>query len=177
MWTPVSKYLKSCGIVHLVCQPYSPKQNCSAERANRTVIEGARCMIEDAKLTKSFWGYAVATAAPIHNQLPSPSHEDKSPLEHWTGQTPSIRHLSVFGSVTYTLILAETRKKVDPRYRKCILVAYDENSSRKTYPVYDPTQKPTISSRDVIIDELVIRQRSKEGIKQMRLKLAYLTPR
>jgi len=123
-------------------------------------MEGVRCMIEDTKLTKSFWGYAVATAAHIHIWLPSHSHEDISPLEHRTGQTPSIGHLRVFRSVTYTLIPAETRKKVDPRSRKCILFGYDENTSGKTYHVYDPTQKRTITSRDVIIDELVIRQRS-----------------
>ena len=149
-------YLKQCGIVHSVSPPYSPKQNGLAERANRTLMEGARCMIEDSRLTKPFRGYAVTTAAHIHNRLPSRSHEDKSPLEHWTGETPSIGHLRVFGSVTYMHIPGETRKKLDPRSRKCILVGYDESSSRKAYRVYDPEQKRTISSRDVIIDESAI---------------------
>jgi len=149
-------YLKQCGIVHSVSPPYSPKQNGLAERANRTLMEGARCMIEDSQLTKPFWGYAVTTAAHIQNRLPSRSHEDKSPLEHWTGETPSIGHLRVFGSVTYMHIPGETRKKLDPQSRKCILVGYDESSSRTAYRVYNPEQKRTISSRDVIIDESAI---------------------
>ena len=62
----------------------------------------------------------------------------------------------MFGSVTYTHIPGETRKKLDPRSRKCILVGYDESSSRKVYRVYDREQKRTISSRDVIIDESAI---------------------
>jgi len=62
----------------------------------------------------------------------------------------------VFGSVTFTHIPGETRKKLDPRSRKCILVGYDESFSRKAYRVYDPEQKRTISSRDVIIDESAI---------------------
>jgi len=79
-------------MVHSVSPPYSPKQNGLAERANRTLMEGAQCMIEDSRLTKPFWGYAVTTAAHIHNRLPSRLHEYKSPLEHWTGETPSIGH-------------------------------------------------------------------------------------
>jgi len=127
-------------MVHSVSQPYSPKQNGRAERANRTLMERARCIIEDSQLTKPFWGYAVTTAAHIHNWLPSRTYEDKSPLEHWTGETPSIGHLRVFGSVTYTHILGETSKKLDPRSRKCILVGYEWGSSRKAYRVYDPEQ-------------------------------------
>ena len=159
-------YLRNCGIVHSVSPPYSPKQNGIAERANRTLMEGARCMIEDSKLTKSFWGYTVATAAHIHNRIPSQSHQDKSPLEHWTGVVPSIGHLRVFGSVTYLHIPAETRKKLDARSRKCILIGYDENSSRKTYRVYDPSLRRTISSRDVIIDERQIGQLTEERGKE-----------
>ena len=121
-------------------------------------MEGARCMIEDSKLMKSFWGYVLATAAHTQNRIPSQSYQDKSPLEHWTGVVPSIGHLRVFGSVTYLHIPAETRKKHDARSRQCILIGYDENSSRKTYRVYDPSLRRTISSRDVIIDERQIGQ-------------------
>ena len=147
------RYLKSSGIVHRVSPPYTPSQNGLAERANRTLMEGARCMKEDFKLKKEFWGYAVATAAHIHNRLPSRSHEDRSPLQHWTGTVPSIGYLRVFGSVTYTLVPAQKRSKFDARSTKCILVGYDENSGSKVYRLYDPTLNRIVSSRDVIIDE------------------------
>jgi len=75
-------YVRLNGITHSVSPPYSPSDNGLAERANRTLMEAARCMIEEAKLNKGLRGFAVATAAHIHNRLPSRSHHDQSPLEH-----------------------------------------------------------------------------------------------
>jgi len=147
------RYLKSAGIVHCVSPPYTSSQNGFAERANRTLMEGAHCMIADSKHNNEFWGYAVATAAHIHNRLPSRSHEDRSLLQHWTGTVPSIGHLRVFRSVTYTLVPPQKRSKLDRRSTKCILVGYDENSGSKVSHVYNPTLQRIVSSRDVIIDE------------------------
>jgi len=62
-------YLRNCGIAHRISPPYTPKNNGLAERANRTLMELARCMIADAELDKAFWGFAVTTAAHIHNRL------------------------------------------------------------------------------------------------------------
>lgn len=41
---------------------YRPQQNGVAERYNRTIMEKARCMLIDAKLTKEFWAEAVCAA-------------------------------------------------------------------------------------------------------------------
>jgi len=146
-------YLRICGIVHSVSPPYTPSHNGLAERANRTLMEAARCMIANTNLEKSFWGFAVATAAHIHNRLPSRSHEDQSPLEFWTGRIPSIGHLRIFGSVTHTLIPKEQRKKLDERSKKCILIGYDENAGSKVYRLFNPATKTVHSSRDIIVKE------------------------
>jgi len=50
----------------------------------------------------------------------------------------------------------DRRRKLDSRSTKCILVSYDKSTRQKTYHVYNPVLKPTVSSRDVIIDELAI---------------------
>ena len=73
------KYLAEGGIEHRISPPYSPAQNGLAERMNKTIMDNARCMLEDSKLRNSFWGLAVLTAADIHNRIPSRSHEDMSP--------------------------------------------------------------------------------------------------
>ena len=78
--------LIEAGIQHIVSPPYTPSQNGLAERMNRTIMENARCILEDSHLGKEFRGYAVLTAAHIHNRLPSRSHSNISPLEHWTGK-------------------------------------------------------------------------------------------
>jgi len=78
--------LIEAGIQHIVSPPYTPSQNGLAERMNRTIMENARCIQEDSHLGKGFRGYAVLTAAHIHNRLPSRSHSNISPREHWTSK-------------------------------------------------------------------------------------------
>ena len=146
-------YLQGWGIGHKISPPYTPAHNGLGERTNQTLMESARSMIADAQLDKAFWGFAVVTAAHIHNRLPSRSHESKSPLHHWTGRPASIGHLRVFGSVTYALIPAAKRKKMDSHSAKCILLGYDEDAGSKVYQIYDLASKRVFCSRDVIINE------------------------
>ncbi|PKI51292.1 hypothetical protein CRG98_028321 [Punica granatum] len=51
--------------------PKTPQQNGLAERMNRTIVERVRCMISQAKLSKSFWGEAMRTAIDLINFTPS----------------------------------------------------------------------------------------------------------
>ena len=97
------------GIQHIVSPPYTPSQNGLAERMNRTIIENARCILEYSQLGKEFWGCAVLTAGHVHNRLPSRSHNNISPLEHWTGKLPEIGHLRVFGATPWVHIPTEKR--------------------------------------------------------------------
>jgi len=147
------KYLENAGIQHRVTPPYSPSQNGLAERMNRTLVESGRCMLADSKLEKRFWGPAVLTAAHVHNRVPSRSHGDISPLQHWTGQLPGIGHLRVFGSTTWVHVPKEKRLKLDPKSVKCLLIGYEEETGSKIYRLYDPIRKAEIRSRDVIINE------------------------
>ena len=148
-----AEHLKLEGIKHIVSPPYNPRQNGLAERMNRTIMETARCLLEDSKLGKEFWGYAVLTATHIHNQLPSRSHENRSPIEHWTGKVPGIGHLRVFGSTAWVYISKENRQKLDSKSVKCILVGYEEDAGTRVYRLLDPATKKLILSRDVMIDE------------------------
>ena len=147
------KYLDEAGIQHRISPPYSPAQNGRAERANRTIMENARCILEDSKLGKEFWGQAVLTAAHIHNHLPSHSHNDMAPLEYWTGKVPGVGHLRIFGSRTWVHVPKERRQKLDAKSVQCILVGYEENAGSRVYRLYDTEKKKFVLSRDVIIDE------------------------
>lgn len=51
-----SNFLEREGIRHQLTVQYTPQQNGVAERANRTIVEMARCMLIDSNLSESLWG-------------------------------------------------------------------------------------------------------------------------
>lgn len=61
-------YFRKHGIVHQKSVVYTPEQNGIAERANRKLVEKAKCMLFDARLNISFWAEAVNKAAYIINR-------------------------------------------------------------------------------------------------------------
>ena len=59
----IQLYCKQRGIQMEWTNPYTPEQNGTSERMNRTLVEKARSMLEDKSLDKKLWGVAVQTAA------------------------------------------------------------------------------------------------------------------
>jgi len=139
------RYLEEAGILHIIAPPYSAAQNGRTERANRTIMENARCALEGSNLGKEVWGQAVLTAAHVHNHLPSRSHDNKSPLEYWTGKPPGVGHLRVFGSLAWVHIPNEKSQKLDPKSVKCVLVGYEENAGSRVYRLFDREKKRFLS--------------------------------
>ena len=64
---------------------------------------------------------------------------------------PNISHLRVFGCEAYAHAPKERRQKLDDKSQKCIFIGYATNS--KAYKLYDPVERKTIISRDVIFNE------------------------
>lgn len=50
--TNFKRFLQDQGIVHETTVPYTPQQNGVSERANRTLMEMSRCLLEESKLPK-----------------------------------------------------------------------------------------------------------------------------
>jgi len=98
------QYLQDAGIHHMVSPPYSPAQHGLAELMNRTIMENTRCSVQYWKLSHTFWGEAVLTAAHIHNRLPSHTDNDISHIAHGTGKGPGIGYVQVFGSTAWVHI-------------------------------------------------------------------------
>lgn len=112
---------------------YSPAENGLVERMNCSIMDHARCILQDSTLDYTFWGEVVLTAAYIHNRLPSSTWNDMSPIAHWTGKEGGLGHLRVFGSTAWVHIPKEKRHKLDHESRKCIPVGYDEDVGSKVY--------------------------------------------
>ena len=118
-----------------------------AERKNRSIVEVARAMLEEKRLPKFYWAEAVKTAIYIQNWI-----KDKV-LAHelYFGTKPNLRHLRVFGSITYVHVPKEKRRKLDAKAEKCILVGYLDE--QKGYKCYNPLTKQAHVSRDVVFDD------------------------
>ena len=139
------------GIKHQTSNTYTPQQNGVAERANRTIVEKAKCMIFDAELHKSYWAEAVNMAIHIINRSVSSVLVDKTPEEVWTGIKVDLSHLKIFGSPVMVHIPKQRRSKWDSKSKKLIFVGYDDNI--KGYRCIDPATKKLVISRDVVFHE------------------------
>jgi hypothetical protein len=78
-------------------------------------------MMSQSDLPPSFWGYALETATFTLNRLPSKSVV-KTPYEIWTGKTPSLSFLKIWGHEVFVKLLQSD--KLTPKSDKSIFVGY-----------------------------------------------------
>ena len=128
-------FCKSKGISQQFSAPRTPQQNGVVERKNRTLIEAARTMLQDAKLPTCFWAEAVSTACYIQNRFLLNKRHGKSPYTIMSKRKPTVRHLHVFRSKCF--VLKDTSKyvgKFDSKAFEGIFLGY--SLERTTYMVY-----------------------------------------
>ena len=76
----------------------SPQSNGKAERANRTIVEGATTMLSAAKLPDNLWAEAVAHQVWLRNRAPTKAlPNSKTPLEMATGERPNLSDVHEWG--------------------------------------------------------------------------------
>ncbi|GJT19404.1 retrotransposon protein, putative, ty1-copia subclass [Tanacetum coccineum] len=79
--------MKSYGIVSQLTPPYTPQHNGVSERRNRTLLDMVQSMMNLTTLPKSFWGYALESAARILNMVPTKKVK-RMPYEIWHVKAP-----------------------------------------------------------------------------------------
>ncbi|GKB32544.1 retrotransposon protein, putative, ty1-copia subclass [Tanacetum coccineum] len=62
-------HLKDHGIIDHRTPPYTPQHNVVSEKINRTLLDMVRSMMSQTTLPKSFWDYALESAARILNMV------------------------------------------------------------------------------------------------------------
>ena len=108
--------------------PYSLQQNGVAERANRTIVEMARCMLYAQSLGREFWAEAVSNAVYTRNRCSNKALIDITLEEAWSGKRPCIYHMHVCGCIAYAKVPDEKRTKLDAKGIKCLFVSYCEGT-------------------------------------------------
>lgn len=161
-----TNFLKVHGIKHQKSAPYTPEQNGVAERANRTVIEKTRTLLEDANLDKQYWAEAANTAIYLKNRSPTKAVRFKTPEEAWSKKKVNLKHLKIFGCTAYAHVPKQLRNKLDPKSKQLIFVGYSTDS--KAYRLID-SKNPSkiIISRDVIF----IEENTNKSVKQKETKI------
>ena len=107
-------------------------------------------MLIDSGLSKKFWAEAANTACFLINKVPC-RKESRSPDEIWSGGSPNLKFLRIFGSPALVHIPKEKRRKLDPKSVECIMVGYSSES--KAYRLFNPQTENVIISRDVVFLE------------------------
>jgi len=76
---------------------------------NHTLLGMARSMSTFKKLSPIYWAEAIHRAIYLRNRSPTSSLDGITPYEAWFGFTPKVKHLRVFGSTCYALVLKEKK--------------------------------------------------------------------
>eukprot|EP00253_Pinus_taeda_P026021 PITA_26021 len=128
------QYCKDEGIVRHKIVVYTPQQNGVAECMNRTLMERARSMINNANLQKELWAEAVSTACYLVNRSPSVAIECKIPEEVWTVQLEA----RLFG---------DSRKEGQTSGEKYVEDTKEAVEASKPVQVSEPVQQPVTLRR------------------------------
>lgn len=80
---------------------YTSQHNGVAERANRSIIEKARCLLNESELPKSFWGETVSVAVYLINRSPTVALPSGiTPAEAFYSRKPNVGRMRIFGCLT-----------------------------------------------------------------------------
>ena len=103
------EFMEESGIEHQTSMPDSPRQNGRAEQFQQTILNKAESMHHMAGLSSGFWSYAIRTVIHVYNVTPIAKDRFKTPKKMWSGLTPDISHLCIFGCSAYVTINKKKR--------------------------------------------------------------------
>ncbi|GKA85347.1 retrotransposon protein, putative, ty1-copia subclass [Tanacetum coccineum] len=138
------------------------------ERKNRTLLEMVRSMMSQTTLPKSFWDYALESAARILNMVLT-KKVDKTPYEVWHWQAPKLSYLKVWGCEA--LVKRDTLTKPDklePRSIKCIFVGYPKETMGYSF-YYPPENKVFVAQNAEFLENSLITQKACGSLEDLEI--------
>ncbi|GJX72434.1 retrotransposon protein, putative, ty1-copia subclass [Tanacetum coccineum] len=162
-------HLKDHGIIAHRTPPYTPQHNGVSERRNRTLLDMVRSMMSQTTLPKSFWDYALETAARILNMVPTKKVE-KTPYEVWHGQAPKLSYLKVWGCEA--LVKRDTLTKPDklePRSIKCIFIGYPKETMGYSFYYPPEINKVLVARNAEFLENSLINQEASGSLEDLEI--------
>ncbi|MBW0568593.1 hypothetical protein O181_108308 [Austropuccinia psidii MF-1] len=142
------------GFVHSLSPAKNPQHNGFLERANLTIIEKARCLLNGSNLPKKYCAEAIKTAAFLSNLIPTPSRNNLSPYAAWKGLPPRIPRLGAFGCRAVISIPRSQRSwKLGHVGAEGVLLAYENENS--AYQIICMSNPKIVISKHVKFEENV----------------------
>ena len=133
------------------------------EHINWSIQERVTTMLQHSELNLGFWAEALQTTIYLINL--SPSKEIRLEVLHalWSGKEPAYDRFRIFGCEAYAFIPREKRTKLSPHATKCIFLGYGTNGEFG-YRLWDPKNRTSIRSSDVVFNEDSILSRNQQKI-------------
>ncbi|GJW79517.1 retrotransposon protein, putative, ty1-copia subclass [Tanacetum coccineum] len=138
-----------------------------SERRNRTLLDMVRSMMSQTTLPKSFWDYALETAARILNMVPTKKVE-KTPYEVWHGQAPKLSYLKVWGVGTVKRDTLTKPDKLEPRSIKCIFIGYPKETMGYSF-YYPPENKVLVARNAEFLENNLIDQEASGSLEDLEI--------
>ncbi|MBW0515923.1 hypothetical protein O181_055638 [Austropuccinia psidii MF-1] len=91
-----------CGFTHIFSPPYTPQHNGFTECANWTILDKAKCLLNESGLAKQYWAKAINASTLLTNLSPTPSGQNFSAYALCTCKLLRIKKLWVFGCQAIT---------------------------------------------------------------------------
>ncbi|GJY99363.1 retrotransposon protein, putative, ty1-copia subclass [Tanacetum coccineum] len=136
-------HLKEHGIIAHRTPPYTPQHNGVSERRNRTLLDMVRSMMSQTTLSKSFWDYALESAARILNMVPT-KKGCEALVKRDTLTKPS---------------------KLEPISIKCIFVGYPKETMGYSF-YYPPENKIFVARNAEFFENILIDQEASGKIDE-----------
>jgi len=120
---------------------------------NMTILERARSIRIHTGLLKHFWADVVNTVMYLINRGPSVTLNCGIPEEAWTGKEVNLKHLRIFGCISFVHMNLDHLSKLDTKSKKCIFIGY--GISKYDYQFWDAEDQKILRHKDLVFNEKV----------------------